>query len=342
MTVRNQTDSLPRQAVVAIVVLACLTGYAEPPAWWTERNVLKPGGAVEDFAPVNQGQVKHIATQACAQMDSELPGGAGTGVHAVVAGFSVSNNHYAANIGQLKSLARPFYARLIGIGYTNAYPWTSDSYDDVDYAVVNIGQLKNLFDFRGLAPWEAALPYASSFETTEGYAEGDLNRQNGWATSGQGVRVQTNVAQGSASIALEGWRPGAQRHCFSTNRVITNSLSLYIREVGRFPTNLQHFPFQASSLVSFDPQRGFVALNGNGQGGGSWTAVPNSLVTQQWVNVVIVQDFVSNKWSMAINSTNKADKLGFKDNGSTSVHGLHLEGCAVGTVYLDNVAIDGR
>ena len=65
----------------------------------------------------------------------------------MIAGYSTTNNYLVVNIGQVKFCASNFYARLIDEGYTNAYPWTETTADDNDYAVANIGQVKNVFNF---------------------------------------------------------------------------------------------------------------------------------------------------------------------------------------------------
>jgi hypothetical protein len=54
----------------------------------------------------------------------------------------------------LKNVAKPFYDRLIQIGYTNALPWSATTADDKDYAIANIGQVKNLFSW-DLTTWLA-------------------------------------------------------------------------------------------------------------------------------------------------------------------------------------------
>lgn len=105
------------------------------PAWWDERDVLDPNAtATNDYAAVNQGQVKHIAHMAWNELNT-LPGGA-----EFTLSLSNADNYVAANIGQLKNLAAPFYDRL-----DMAYPWSGPSTND--FALANIGQVKNLFCF---------------------------------------------------------------------------------------------------------------------------------------------------------------------------------------------------
>jgi hypothetical protein len=127
------------------------------PGWWFERDVLPrldsgvtnpawPGDypAADDYVLVNQGQVKHIASQAYAELNVRLTNGAGTNLTALINGFTTNNNYDLANVGQLKAVAKPFYDRLIEAGYTNSYPW-SEGTDD--YVIANVGQVKNVFSF---------------------------------------------------------------------------------------------------------------------------------------------------------------------------------------------------
>jgi hypothetical protein len=120
--------------------------HAAGPAWWT-NDVLKSGVTTNDFAAVNQGQVKNVSYHAYLEMETKLLGGAGSNVTAMINSFSPTNNYRAVNVGQLKNLAKVFYDRLIETGYTNAYPWTTTTADDKDHAIANIGQVKRLFDW---------------------------------------------------------------------------------------------------------------------------------------------------------------------------------------------------
>lgn len=74
-------------------------------------------------------------------MEDGLSGGAGTGVISLVSGFVQSNNYLSVNMGQVKTIAKPFYDRL-GL----SYPW-ADAPSTNDYGAVNVGQLKNIFAF---------------------------------------------------------------------------------------------------------------------------------------------------------------------------------------------------
>lgn len=120
--------------------------FAEIPQWWVDRGIVDTNAVSNDYAPVNQGQVKHMAEQAREEFEINLPLGAGTNINLLVEGFTGNQNYVPANIGQLKYVAYPFYARLIRIGFLQEFPWGSST-NSADYAMANIGQLKNLFGF---------------------------------------------------------------------------------------------------------------------------------------------------------------------------------------------------
>jgi hypothetical protein len=50
-------------------------------------------------------------------------------------------------LGQLKTVAQPFYDGLITMGAIPGYPWFNTSGRAEDFAVANLGQAKQLFSF---------------------------------------------------------------------------------------------------------------------------------------------------------------------------------------------------
>ena len=132
--------------LVGILMPAWL--WAGAPAWWAQRGVLVSGATADDYAAVNQGQVKNIAKQGYEEMKATLPGGAGAALDAVWANPVPSTDDYRAiNLGQLKTLAQPFYDRLAQLDAAIVYPWCTATTPADDFALVNIGQVKNLFSF---------------------------------------------------------------------------------------------------------------------------------------------------------------------------------------------------
>ncbi len=129
----NRFRNLPmpvRAAIFLSLWLGMPPAYAAPPAWWADPatkiwETAEPAGDKEHFAPVNIGQLKHIAKQAKAHLDlavaDVLPGyfgeGSGAEIAALVAGFDGTDNFAPANVGQLKAVAKVFYDRLHELGY---------------------------------------------------------------------------------------------------------------------------------------------------------------------------------------------------------------------------------
>jgi hypothetical protein len=148
---RHGISTLRLALTLLAAALVPLLAFAAAPSWWSQRGVLVPGAPADDYAPVNQGQLKNIARAAVAQMDAALPGGAGDALHNLVnawASPTAQTNDFApVNLGQLKNVAKPFYERLIAAGVNNAYPWSGSSNPPDDFALANIGQVKKLFSF---------------------------------------------------------------------------------------------------------------------------------------------------------------------------------------------------
>ena len=157
--------------VVAGIVAMPAVAAQKGPEWWRARGVLSANATLDDFAAVNQGQLKHIATQAAAEMNLRLDGGAGGEIMEMVAVWQIrtskTDNYAAVNLGQLKAVAKPFYTRLIAIGYTDVYPWQNSLKASDNYALANIGQVKKLFSF-DLAAYAAADSSDNVFLNLEG------------------------------------------------------------------------------------------------------------------------------------------------------------------------------
>src|SRR5882724_43241 len=153
---RPETRALLFRAVAIIVsVIVFGSSFAAAPAWWSTRGVLLPNTNADDHALVNQGQLKNIAAAAVAEMDAKLTGGAGNDLHNLIDSWATptaqTNDYAPLNLGQLKNTAKPFYDRLIAAGLSTGYPWTGNSNAADDFAVANMGQVKNLFSFSILA-----------------------------------------------------------------------------------------------------------------------------------------------------------------------------------------------
>jgi hypothetical protein len=179
--------------VLAALVVVPVCVWAAAPAWWAERGVLNPVATPDDYAVVNQGQVKHIAKQAYEEMKakgavdpvaaevSTIPNDPSQILFATWEDVAPSADDYIAiNTGQLKNVAKPFYDRLRQLGYASAllpagsdYPWSGEVVNADDHALANIGQVKHLFSF--IVPTPPADP-----NDTDGDALPDAWELNYW------------------------------------------------------------------------------------------------------------------------------------------------------------------
>jgi len=121
------------------------------PGWWTSRGVITPGAAADDYAVINQGQLKNLAKAACDELNANLPGGAGEAINGLVSTWQIpgaeTEDYAVVTQGQLKALAAPFYDRLTAAGRANGAPWAGSTATPDNYAPANIGQAKQLFGF---------------------------------------------------------------------------------------------------------------------------------------------------------------------------------------------------
>ena len=156
-----------------------------------------------------------MAVTAVSELDADLAQFGGSqldGLAITLTGTTAQTSDYAAvNLGQLKALAQPFYDRLLAVGYfgppiivtgttpviTGTYPWIGPGMVANDYAMANIGQVKNLF----------------SFDVT--YSSGTNGLPDWWANKyfpGQTVDSGSAVAWSGGQVTIlqayqNGWNP---------------------------------------------------------------------------------------------------------------------------------------
>lgn len=194
---------------LALVLLLTLKLWA-PPAWWAERAVLA-GTAADDYAALNQGQLKNFVRGAVDEMNARLPGGAGAALNNLVAGWRANSasadDFAAANVGQLKAMGKLLRARLVELNLAAPPLGTATTADDDDFALANVGQAKTVFNF--------AVPAALLDTDGDGISDawemehfGTLDRDFNLDTDGDGV---SDLDEWLAGTNPNDWRfhPGA-------------------------------------------------------------------------------------------------------------------------------------
>jgi hypothetical protein len=142
--------SLRFQLILGAFLLAALTLHLfAPPAWWATRNVLTSYGA-DDYAVLNQGQLKNFMRGAIEEMNASLPGGAGTELNDLLAAWrtdaSGADDFAIANQGQLKAMGKMLRSRLNTLGIPIPGIGTAETQDDDHHAPANLGQAKHVFN----------------------------------------------------------------------------------------------------------------------------------------------------------------------------------------------------
>lgn len=239
------------QLTVTVILITSMNVSALPPSWWQQpdsagRRVVYPSVInSNNFAPANIGQAKFMAKRAIETLrmyapavandiEAELvgPGNIIPSWNVPAPGSELAKQQYAPlQIGQLKAIADPFYARLNAhnsawlngqllanatkdtADSTNFFPWTTAPGDDKNKAIASIGQLKAVFslhfdDLEVTDPDENTGTMARL--SVVGNMKVRVTESNG--TPKNGVKLQFTRLKGNGSFA-----GGAVQKTYTTN-----------------------------------------------------------------------------------------------------------------------------
>lgn len=146
--IRIVMANLPAAALLMTGTLIPSVLYSAPPLWWIERGLLVDQ-VRDDFAVLNQGQLKNAVAACVAEMNTVLPGGAGADLNNLVGAWrnpqTPPHDFSAVNLGQVKAVLKLVYDRLNTVhGTAGYYPWNGGTADNG--AAANLGQLKRLLN----------------------------------------------------------------------------------------------------------------------------------------------------------------------------------------------------
>ncbi|GAA5126806.1 hypothetical protein JIN84_09405 [Luteolibacter yonseiensis] len=156
---------MSRRALFAgLLITSVASSVAAPPAWWASRGATDSNTRA-DQAPVTQGQLKGFTQKAVQELNARIPGGAGSELNGLVAGwvlayqsggYNATNrlpaDYQAMNLGQLKWIAGKIHERLVFAKYETAAPAWLVQNESTDKLLANLGQLKTVFNFDLTAP----------------------------------------------------------------------------------------------------------------------------------------------------------------------------------------------
>jgi hypothetical protein len=136
--------------------VVALTLPGADPGWWSSRGAVN-SNPTNDYAYINEGQLKQFTARAVDEMNADLTnnGGAGPALTSLVSGWHAdyaahgqsTNDFLLMNVGQLKTIGGMVYGQLASAGYPGLYPSWLHQNTNSDNAYANIGQLKTVFNF---------------------------------------------------------------------------------------------------------------------------------------------------------------------------------------------------
>jgi len=139
--------------LTGVVMLAAVAALiAAEPSWWAGAGI--GNGEAANHAPANLGQAKFMAKKAREHLNFTLDdfGGAGPEIDALVDGFATGPENYSPILaGQLKYVAKPFYDRLLAVGF------------DTRRSLQEHGAME------GGAPWPYDYPWNPNTPASENY-----------------------------------------------------------------------------------------------------------------------------------------------------------------------------
>lgn len=152
----------------------------------------------------------------------------------------------------------------------------------------------------------------TGFEVSEGFSPGILDGQGGFSAT-QGVEVSSsNPAAGSLGVRLADYGdefsasyPGHHSpHAEVAMEVHIDSEAEFLDDPSLFPENV-------ATVVTFDPARGLIAWDGDGEGGGAWATAAGTLgLANQYVELRVQIDYEEQTWRLLVDGVEKLTGLG--------------------------------
>ncbi|MEM9399524.1 MAG: carbohydrate-binding protein [Verrucomicrobiota bacterium] len=151
------------------------------------------------------------------------------------------------------------------------------------------------------------MPYQTDFESSDGYASGDLNEQNSWLSQGAAVN-DVDVYSGTQAIQLAPANPESYLaiDIDSTNLANVIYVDFFIRAAARNAsiTTVTSLPSAVSmGWIQEGTEAELYVLDGDGAGEGIWTAsgwrVPlTGQVTTDWHRITLRVDYNTGTWDL--------------------------------------------
>ncbi|MBT7701860.1 MAG: DUF2341 domain-containing protein, partial [Verrucomicrobia bacterium] len=183
----------------------------------------------------------------------------------------------------------------------------------------------------------ATLPWSTEFSASEGYGEGGLEGQEGWAVLAGTATLQTNVVfAGTHAVALESGASGLAavgRLCVAPGeQVVWSSYRMWTG-----PGALSHvLPAQTAAAFAVNQDGYWAARSGQ-----QWLVASNlpPVQSDQWLHVTIKEDYQNRLWDLYIGKDAILRDLTFADTNTFAFSHFAFMGSRASTMYLDAVGI---
>jgi hypothetical protein len=191
------------------------------------------------------------------------------------------------------------------------------------------------------------LPVNYDFEAAEGYGLGPWTAGNGWTLS---VSLSANIVEhafsGSQAVSLtgpgwltfstEGWAPGFG----STVTWIDFYLKPVFADAASLPSEVNTALAAVTGFVKTGSVGEVYAVDGDGLGGGDWTASGYTVAVLDeqavsWMRISYRVDYGNKRWDLFINGNLILADLSFADNAASPFTQLRLKGDAEKPAFLD-------
>lgn len=242
-------------------------------------------------------------------------------------GNSTNNWEHVIYLGNLAP--GPFTADLSGLTVFKKYA----------VALYSVGPTETAWSaVKYIRPQYQGLLYATGFEPDEAspYVSGNLAGQGSpglWTISrGSAVVQQATIAHGRQAVQVGDCTIDAS--LIATQQVVW--VDAFFLESGLtnqpiVPTNV------ASGLIFFSSTAGILALNGDGNGGGTFEPVMATFPTNVFVRVTLRNDYANKRYDVWIDGVQRRSGLGFKDNSVTKFSGAQRRSGDTG--YMDDFSV---
>ncbi len=184
------------------------------------------------------------------------------------------------------------------------------------------------------------IPYRTSFEPTT-FTVGALGTagQDGWEGTGEIQNATSSMIHtGVQSLQID------ETSVVTREMASASGTTVYIDGYFHGPTvSTKPDPTsmdEGSSLLLFHETEGIMALDGNGTGGGTWTATGVTVSTSALQRITIALNFSTHTWTLYIDKqqvpVSSPKTFGFKNNTINQLNGIDIETSSQGKGYLDD------